>query len=104
MTRPWLRHYPPGVPEQIDADRWPSITHLIEDACDRLLSGQPLVADAPLVAAGVGRFLAADVAHRLARPCFEFARLLPDPGPELGRVSDCAPAVAVAWLVQREQG
>jgi probable H4MPT-linked C1 transfer pathway protein len=76
----------------------------IEDACDRLLSGQPLVADAPLVAAGVGRFLAADVAHRLARPCFEFARLLPDPGPELGRVSDCAPAVAVAWLVQREQG
>jgi probable H4MPT-linked C1 transfer pathway protein len=74
----------------------------IEDACDRVLSGRPLAPDGPVVAAGVGRFLAADVAHRLARPCIEFARLLPDPGPEPGRVSECAPAVAVAWLVQRE--
>jgi probable H4MPT-linked C1 transfer pathway protein len=73
-----------------------------EDACDRLLSGQPLAPDVPVVAAGVGRFLVADVAHRLARRCFEFARLLPDPGPEPGRVSDCAPAVAVAWLMQRD--
>jgi uncharacterized hydantoinase/oxoprolinase family protein len=76
----------------------------IEDACDRLLSAHPLAPDAPLVAAGVGRFLAADVARRLERPCIEFARLLPDPGPDPGRVSDCAPAVAVAWLVQREEG
>jgi probable H4MPT-linked C1 transfer pathway protein len=74
----------------------------IEDACDRVLSGRPLAPDGPVVAAGVGRFLAADVAHWLARPCIEFARLLPDPGPEPGRVSECAPAVAVAWLVQRE--
>jgi probable H4MPT-linked C1 transfer pathway protein len=76
----------------------------IEDACDRLLSGQALAPGAPLVAAGVGRFLAADVAHRLGRPCFDFDRLLPHPGPEPGRVSDCAPAVAVAWLLQREPG
>jgi probable H4MPT-linked C1 transfer pathway protein len=78
-------------------------TRRIEEACDRLLSGQRLAPDAPVVAAGVGRFLAADVARRLERPCIEFARLLPDPGPEPERVSDCAPAVAVAWLVQREE-
>jgi long-chain acyl-CoA synthetase len=35
MTRPWLRHYPSAVPAEIDPDRWPSITHLVDNACDR---------------------------------------------------------------------
>jgi (4-(4-[2-(gamma-L-glutamylamino)ethyl]phenoxymethyl)furan-2-yl)methanamine synthase len=70
----------------------------IEGAADLLLAREPLPADAPLVAAGVGRFLVADLAARLDRPCLDFARLLPPAGAETDRVSDCAPAVAVAWL------
>ncbi len=76
----------------------------IEDACNLLLAREALPADAPLVAAGAGRFLAADLAARLKRRCLEFAGLLPDPGPEPDRVSDCAPAVAVAWLSQGRGG
>lgn len=72
----------------------------IEEACDVVLARDPLPADAPLVAAGVGRFLVSDLAARLHRRCLDFASLLPDPGPEPELVSDCAPAVAVAWLSQ----
>jgi probable H4MPT-linked C1 transfer pathway protein len=70
----------------------------IEDACDIVLARDPLPASAPLVAAGVGRFLVTDLAARLRRPCLDFASLLPQAGPEPELVSDCAPAVAVAWL------
>jgi probable H4MPT-linked C1 transfer pathway protein len=75
--------------------------HRIEDACDRILSGDPLPAEAPVVIAGVGRFLAADLARRLGRPCLGFASLLPEDSADPERVSDCAPAVAVAWLARR---
>lgn len=76
----------------------------IEDACERLVSREGLAPDAPIVAAGVGRFLAAALATRLARPAVEFADLLPDPGPTPRLVSDCAPAVAVGWLSQARGG
>jgi len=73
----------------------------IDDACNRLLSRELLPGDAPLVAAGVGRFLARDLAARHGRRCLEFGSLMPC-GPGLdGRASDCAPAVAVAWLARR---
>lgn len=74
----------------------------IEDACRRMLSRVGLPGDAPLVAAGVGRFVAPELARRLGRPALEFARLLPDGKAGAARVSDCAPAVAVAWLAQRD--
>ncbi|HEU5303157.1 MAG TPA: hydantoinase/oxoprolinase family protein [Gemmatimonadales bacterium] len=73
----------------------------LEDACERLLSRTNLQDSAPLVGAGVGRFLAADIAARLQRPYCDFAQLLPSSGPLPEGVSDCAPAVAVAWLAQR---
>ena len=76
----------------------------IEAACDLVLARESLPADAPLVAAGVGRFLVADLAARLDRRCLDFARLLPDAGPEPDQASDCAPAVAVAWLSQGRGG
>jgi (4-(4-[2-(gamma-L-glutamylamino)ethyl]phenoxymethyl)furan-2-yl)methanamine synthase len=72
----------------------------IEDACAVVLAREPLPADAPLVAAGVGRFLVADLAVRLGRRYLDFASLLPEPGREPELVSNCAPAVAVAWLSQ----
>ncbi len=74
----------------------------IEDACRRMLSRVGLPEDAPLLAAGVGRFVAPELARRLGRPALEFARLLPDGEADAARVSDCAPAVAVAWLAQRD--
>ena len=72
----------------------------IEEACEVVLAREPLPGQAPLVAAGVGRFLVTDLAARLHRRCLDFASLLPEPGPEPELVSDCAPAVAVAWLSQ----
>ena len=32
MERPWLKHYPPGVPAEIDATRYRSLVHLIEES------------------------------------------------------------------------
>ncbi|HUL69379.1 MAG TPA: hydantoinase/oxoprolinase family protein [Gemmatimonadales bacterium] len=73
----------------------------IEDACDRLLSRGELPDDAPVVGAGVGRFIAEEFAGRRNRPYLDFGRLLPEGGVGRERISDCAPAVAVAWLAQR---
>ena len=33
--RPWLEHYPPGVPRDIDVDAFPSIVAMFEQACAR---------------------------------------------------------------------
>jgi hypothetical protein len=75
----------------------------LEDACERLLSRVPIPDDAPLIGAGVGRFLTAEIATRLQRPYLEFAQLLPAGRAARSRISDCAPAVAVAWLAQEAQ-
>ena len=32
MDRPWLRHYPPGVPSEIDAARYPSLVAMFEES------------------------------------------------------------------------
>jgi len=73
----------------------------IEDACDRIFSRGELPEGAPIVGAGVGRFLLPSLAARSGRPYREFSDLLPVPATLAGRVSDCAPAVAVAWLARR---
>ena len=73
----------------------------IEHAARRLLVREQVPASAPVVAAGVGRFLAADLASALGRRCVDFAMLLPDAGGgEAALISDCAPAVAVACLAR----
>ncbi|HEX5683920.1 MAG TPA: long-chain-fatty-acid--CoA ligase [Ideonella sp.] len=33
--RPWLAHYPPGVPARVDASRYPSVVALLEDSWRR---------------------------------------------------------------------
>jgi probable H4MPT-linked C1 transfer pathway protein len=76
----------------------------IEQACAFVLAREPLPHFAPVVGAGVGRFLAADLARRLDRPYVEFAHLLTDAGPDAGLASDCASAVAVAWLSRARAG
>ena len=73
----------------------------VEDACDRLRDLHHLPEETPIVAAGVGRFLVREVAARRGWACLDFADLLPGGSGSGGRASDCAPAVAVAWLLQR---
>jgi len=78
----------------------------IERACARQCSlGMP--DDAPLVGAGVGRFLVRRLARRLERPCLDIHSLL-DPVPaktpdcSCPNAGDCAPAAAAALLAVRE--
>lgn len=73
----------------------------VDAAWDRLLSRVRLAPDAPVVVAGVGRFVAAELARRRRSPPIEFGCLLPVVEAERERATDCAPAVAVAWLAQR---
>jgi probable H4MPT-linked C1 transfer pathway protein len=74
----------------------------LEDACDRILSRGDLPADAPLVGAGVGRFLLPALAARMSRPYRTFGDLVAARSEIRDRVSDCAPAVAVGWLAAGE--
>ncbi|NTX63781.1 long-chain fatty acid--CoA ligase [Myxococcus sp. CA051A] len=32
MEKPWLKHYPPGVPAEIDDRQYPTLTHLLEES------------------------------------------------------------------------
>jgi len=70
----------------------------VQDAAVRIVAREPLERDAPVVAAGVGRFLAAAIARRLHRRCLDFSELVPVPGGERAWIAACAPAVAVALL------
>ncbi|WP_207478760.1 hydantoinase/oxoprolinase family protein [Arenibaculum pallidiluteum] len=70
----------------------------IEDGLAQVTSRGDAAEDAPVVGAGVGRFLARRLADRARRPYLDYADLLaitPDLHEEAGR---CAPAVAVAML------
>lgn len=70
----------------------------LQDAAARVLSRGELSETAPVLGAGVGRFLVADLAARLGRPYTDFAALVE--GTETVRVwaACCAPAAAVALL------
>lgn len=73
------------------------------DAAFQVLGRAPLTPEAPVVGAGVGRFLAADLAGRLGRPYLDFGHLVPESGPEPGPApADCAPAVALALLARED--
>ena len=67
-------------------------------------TGLGLGSDAPLVGAGCGAFLAADISHRAGRRFVRFSDLLPGASdPALAGWADvCAPAVAVAALADIE--
>jgi probable H4MPT-linked C1 transfer pathway protein len=66
----------------------------IADAASLRLSRNDVPAPAPVIAAGVGEGVAAEVARRLRRSCVGFSSLIGAPA----EASHCAPAVAVAWL------
>jgi probable H4MPT-linked C1 transfer pathway protein len=66
----------------------------VADAAFLRLSRNDVAAAAPVVAAGVGEGVAAEVARRLRRPWLGFSSLIEAPL----EASHCAPAVAVALL------
>jgi probable H4MPT-linked C1 transfer pathway protein len=69
------------------------IRQIADAACLRLSRNDVAVA-APIIAAGVGEDVAAEVARRLRRSCVGFSALIGAPA----EASHCAPAVAVALL------
>lgn len=69
----------------------------IMDGAMLVLSGATLSREAPVIAAGAGRHLAARLAARLERRCVEFEGLVPRA--EGVKVGQCAPAAAVALLL-----
>jgi probable H4MPT-linked C1 transfer pathway protein len=72
----------------------------IADACERILSRPGLSASAPLVGAGVGRFLVERICRRMDRPYVGFETLFTCGQGKASKVAECAPAVAVARLAQ----
>jgi len=70
----------------------------IQDAVVRVLAREQLVPGAPLVAAGVGRFLSPELARRLDRPLVDFSGTVPTASRAPGWIAACASAVAVALL------
>jgi uncharacterized hydantoinase/oxoprolinase family protein len=72
----------------------------IEAGAELVLSAARIAATAPVVGAGSGRFLAAEVARRLARPYRALDSTLPLADPALASAAaDIAPAAAVALLL-----
>jgi probable H4MPT-linked C1 transfer pathway protein len=75
-------------------------TRQIEAGLELVLSASHLGGDAALVGAGIGRFLAAELARRLGRPYRSFEDIVPVAAPELASVAAAiAPAVAAAMLL-----
>ena len=74
----------------------------IEAAALTLTAREEIEADAPVIGAGCGRFIARHLAQRLGRPYRDFAELI-DCAPGMGAMAaSCAPAVAVGLLAERE--
>lgn len=72
---------------------------LLADAIDRILSRDLLPPDAPLIGAGVGRFLLPVIARRLKRPYRDFADLVQGDAAQREWAARAAPAAAVAGLL-----
>ncbi|MEW8561858.1 MAG: hydantoinase/oxoprolinase family protein [Candidatus Thiodiazotropha sp.] len=95
-----------------DLDNWRGISRfiaeqqlrLVADACERLLSRPGLSDTAPLVGAGVGRFLVERICRRLGRSYIGFESLFDYANPVASKVAECAPAVAVASLAKEHAG
>jgi probable H4MPT-linked C1 transfer pathway protein len=69
------------------------------EACARNLSRGLLDDGAPLIGAGVGRFVVAKLSRRLDRPYVDFSALVQCARDSREWAANCAPAVAVAGLI-----
>jgi Predicted transcriptional regulator/sugar kinase len=74
----------------------------IQQGCELQLSKHELWQHAPLIGAGVGRFLVKQISLNLDRPYLDFSELLPATAIEPGMTTaDCAPAAAIAYLADK---
>ncbi len=71
----------------------------LTDAAHLILSRGEISADAPIVGAGVGRFVVKRLAERLDRRFIDFSDLIEALPDVRAKACDCAPASAVAFLV-----
>jgi probable H4MPT-linked C1 transfer pathway protein len=71
---------------------------VLQSAVDRTLSRGIVGGDAPIVGAGIGRFLARELARRLHRPYVDFAELVEGEPAAREWAARCAPAAAAAIL------
>jgi probable H4MPT-linked C1 transfer pathway protein len=89
--------------EWLELARWFAEAQVrsISDGAMQVLSRTTLPTGAPVVGAGIGTEVIAEVARRLSRPYLGFATLLDAP-PRVSKVaSQCAPAAALAVLASR---
>ncbi len=76
----------------------------IQRGCETRLSKHGLPQNSPLIGAGVGRFLVKQIALNLGRPYLDFSDLFPVAANQAGMtVADCAPAAAIAYLVEKNK-
>ncbi|KQT85229.1 hydantoinase/oxoprolinase family protein [Aurantimonas sp. Leaf443] len=74
---------------------------LVHDAALRVLSREPIPADAPVVTAGAGRAVLSRLASRLDRGVVDMADLFDAPGALRDAIGRAAPAAAIAVLAGR---
>ncbi len=74
----------------------------IQDAADTVVSRAGLAADAPVVGAGAGRFLAARMAGQMQRPFLDVVDLVEVPAALRDRAAVCFPSLAIALLAQQD--
>lgn len=75
----------------------------IQRGCETRLAKHELPQNSPLIGAGVGRFLVKKIALNLDCPYLDFSDLLPVAEIQSGMATaDCAPAVAIAFLADKE--
>ncbi len=75
-------------------------THAIRRSLERVLSRHDCLDTAPLIGAGVGRFIVVELARQLGRRYIDFGELMDGPGPLREMAAVCAPATALAQLLK----
>jgi probable H4MPT-linked C1 transfer pathway protein len=76
-----------------------SIETTLKEAAERVIGAANIAYDAPIIGAGVGRFLAGRLARKLGRSYRGFDALITADPRYAVMAADCAPAVAVALLM-----
>jgi probable H4MPT-linked C1 transfer pathway protein len=72
----------------------------ITDGAYLVLSRTEIEAKAPIIGAGVGRFVARKLAERLGRPYVDFDEVIPALPERRAKAAGCVPACAVALLLE----
>ena len=93
--------------DEADFIAWQALAHYvarrqldqIEADARELFQREDLAADAPVIGAGCGRFLASQLANRLDRPYRDFAEIINCEPEAHDMTAACAPAAAMALLV-----